>query len=66
MIAYDTAYTDQVSTATVSIHVAGIEHAPIFSSPELQEVPLQKTTGLGIGLVLQAHCHWIRDIGRVW
>ena len=34
IIAYDTAYTDQVTTAVVPIQVTRNEYAPIFSRPE--------------------------------
>ena len=36
MIAYDNAYPDQVSTATVPVEVTRNEFAPIFSRPEFE------------------------------
>jgi len=37
VIAYDNAYPDQVSTATVTVEVTRNQYAPIFMQPEFQD-----------------------------
>ena len=46
MIAYDTAYPDQVTTATVPVQVTRNANAPIFSRPEYR-VTLAENHRLG-------------------
>jgi protocadherin Fat 4 len=50
VICYDTAYTDQVSTAVVPIQVTRNERAPIFSQPEYR-VSITETHRLGSSVI---------------
>ena len=50
MIAYDSAYPDQVSTATVPVEVTRNQYPPIFSRPEYEK-SITENHGLGSSVI---------------